>query len=48
MRKLYVHGLIAITKVDDSMRYTLKEGNYRQYGMQVNGEGVIFTFEAEK
>lgn len=30
------------------MRYTLKEGNYRQYGVQVNEEGVMFTFEAEK
>lgn len=32
----------------DSMSYTMKEGNYAQYGVQVQNDGIIFTFEAEK
>lgn len=30
------------------MGYTISEGNYERYGVQVNSEGIIFTFEAEK
>ena len=30
------------------MAYTIKEGDYRQYGASAAGGGVVFTFEAEK
>lgn len=30
------------------MDYTIREGNYERYGVQVNTDGIIFTFEAEK
>ena len=30
------------------MGYTIREGNYERYGVQVNRDGIIFTFEAEK
>lgn len=30
------------------MGYTIKEGDYEQYGVQMKNGGVIFTFEAEK
>lgn len=30
------------------MGYAIREGNYKQYGVQVNSDGIIFTFEAEK
>lgn len=30
------------------MGYTIKEGNYACYGVQVQNDGIIFTFEAEK
>ncbi|MBP3488310.1 MAG: glycogen operon protein GlgX [Roseburia sp.] len=30
------------------MGYTIKEGDYEEYGVQVKEGGVIFTFEAEK
>ena len=30
------------------MGYTIKEGNYQSYGVQIDSEGMIFTFEAEK
>jgi len=32
----------------DSMGNTMKEGNYAKYGVQVQSDGIIFTFEAEK
>ena len=38
----------AKTKVEDGMAYTIKEGDYRQYGASAAGGGVVFTFEAEK
>lgn len=31
-----------------NMGYTVKEGNYQSYGVQINKDGMIFTFEAEK
>ena len=30
------------------MGYAIREGNYERYGVQVNKDGIIFTFEAEK
>ena len=38
----------AKTKVEDGMAYTIKEGDYRQYGASAADGGVVFTFEAEK
>lgn len=32
----------------DSMSNTISEGNYARYGVQVQADGMIFTFEAEK
>lgn len=30
------------------MSYTVKEGNYKEYGVQTIGNDMVFTFEAEK
>lgn len=30
------------------MGYTIKEGNYQSYGVQIKKDGIVFTFEAEK
>lgn len=35
-------------KVVDSMSYTIEEGNYKELGVQVQEDAVIFTFEGER
>ena len=41
-------GLQEEKKVEDSMGYTLKEGNYEKLGVQIDNNALVFTFEGEK